>query len=328
MATGASVFRTCLAVMTAVCTTAVVSLPAKAQDYPSRSISIITSVGPGSNFDQLARLFVERLRQKLGVPVVLENVTGGQGIIAAQRVLNAKPDGYTLLIGGSGVASTPAVMKNAGYKSEDFVALAPLGQVPFILFVTSAVPANDIPSFMSHLKANVKSMNSAILTTSHVSMMLSRKFGKLSGGDLTELGYRSSPKMTIAMLSNDVQMMATTYSIGAPHLASGKLKAIGVAANERTQAMPDLPTFKEKGYPNLVINIWEGLFAKADVPSTVLDKIRAVSKEIIEDPGFLSAMGPTGMERWSIPFDQVQTVIDNEVKAFKAEAEELNIKFD
>jgi tripartite-type tricarboxylate transporter receptor subunit TctC len=314
--------------MTAVCLTAAASLPAKAQQYPSRAITIITSVGPGSNFDQLARVFVERLRQKLGVPVVLENVTGGQGIIAAQRVLNAKPDGYTLLIGGSGVASTPAVMKNAGYKAEDFVALAPLGQVPFILFVTSAVPANDIPSFMSYLKANVKSMNSAILTTSHVSMMLSRKFGKLSGGDLTELGYRSSPEMAIAMLANDVQMMATTHAIGGPHLASGKLKAIGVAADERTQAMPDLPTFKEKGYPNLVINIWEALFAKADVPPDVLNKIRAASKEIIEDPGFISAMGPTGMERWSIPFDQVQTVIDNEVKAFKREAEELNIKFD
>jgi len=307
---------------------AAASWPAKAQQYPSRPITIITSVGPGSNFDQLARVFIERMRQKLGVPVVLENVTGGQGIIAAQRVLTAKSDGYTLLISGSGVASTPAVMKNAGYKTEDFVALAPIGQVPFILFVSSAVPANDIPSFMAYLKQNLKTVNSAILTTSHVSMMLSRKFGKLSGGELTELGYRSSPEMAIAMLANDVQMMATTYAIGGPHLASGKLKAIGVAANERTQSMPDLPTFKEKGYPTLIINIWEGLFAKADVPSDVLDRIRAVSREIVSDPGYLKAMESTGMEPWNIPFDKVQAVIDDEVKAFKKEAEELNIKFE
>lgn len=323
-----SLFKACLALATGVWISASVSLPAQAQQYPSRPISIITSVGPGSNFDQLARVFVERLRQKLGVPVVLENVTGGQGIIAAQRVLTAKPDGYTLLISGSGVASTPAVMKNAGYKAEDFVALAPLGQVPFILFVSSAVPANDIPSFMTYLKANVKSVNSAILTTSHVSMMLSRKFGKLSGGDLTELGYRSSPEMTIAMLANDVQMMATTYAVAGPHLASGKLKAIGVAANERTPSLPDLPTFKEKGYPTLIINIWEGLFAKADVPAPILETIRTASREIISDPSFLKAMETTGMEPWNIPFDKVQTVIDDEVKAFKKEAEELNIKFD
>jgi tripartite-type tricarboxylate transporter receptor subunit TctC len=328
MSIRASALKACLVLAISACISAAASLPANAQQYPSRAITIITSVGPGSNFDQLARVFIERMRQKLGVPVVLENVTGGQGIIAAQRVLTAKSDGYTLLISGSGVASTPAVMKNAGYKSEDFIALAPIGQVPFILFVSSAVPANDIPSFMSYLKANLKNMNSAILTTSHVSMMLSRKFGKLSGGELTELGYRSSPEMTISLLANDAQMMATTYAIGGPHLATGKLKAIGVAANDRTPSMPDLPTFKEKGYPTLIINIWEGLFAKADVPRDVLDKIRAVSKEIVSDPSYLKAMETTGMEPWNIPFDTVQAVIDDEVKAFKKEAEELNIKFD
>lgn len=328
MAGKTSIFRFCFVVGAAIGLSAAASAPAAADQYPSRSISIITSVGPGSNFDQLARVYVDRLRQKLGVPVVLENVTGGQGIIAAQRVLNAKSDGYTLLIGGSGVASTPAVMKSAGYKPDDFVTLAPLGQVPFILFVTNSVPANDIPSFMSYLKTNVKDMNSAVLMTSHVSMMLSRKFGKLSGGDLTELGYRSSPEMAMAMLSNDVQMMATTYAIGGPHLASGKFKAIGVAANDRTQSMPDLPTFKEKGYPNLIINIWEALYAKSDTPPDVLDKIRAVSKEIVEDPSYLKAMESTGMEPWKIPFDQVDAIIKEEVKAFTKDAEELNIKFE
>jgi tripartite-type tricarboxylate transporter receptor subunit TctC len=134
--------------------------------------------------------------------------------------------------------------------------------------------------------------------------------------------------MTIAMLANDVQMMATTYAVAGPHLASGKLKAIGVAANERTPSLPDLPTFKEKGYPTLIINIWEGLFAKADVPAPILETIRTASREIISDPSFLKAMETTGMEPWNIPFDKVQTVIDDEVKAFKKEAEELNIKFD
>jgi tripartite-type tricarboxylate transporter receptor subunit TctC len=92
--------------------------------------------------------------------------------------------------------------------------------------------------------------------------------------------------------------------------------------------MPDLPTFKEKGYPTLVINIWEGLFAKSDVPADIRDKIRLASREILSDPGFLKAMEATGMEPWNIPFESVQSVIDDEVKAFKKEAEELNIKFD
>lgn len=301
---------------------------ATAQPYPNRTINIITSVTAGSPFDLLARVFTERMRQKLGVPVILENVTGGQGLIATQRVLNAKSDGYTLTIGSAGIPTAPIVVKNAGYKAEDFVAITPLGQVPYILFVSSAVPATDIDSFMKYLKANLKDVNSGILTTSHLGMLLARKFGKVAGGELTEIGYRGSAEMTASLLSNNVQMTATTYSVAGPHVATGKIKAIGVVASERTQKMPDLPTFKEKGYPQLYTTIWEAMFAKADTPPEVLATLRKVSQEILSDPAFLTAMEPTGMEPWNVPLDQLQAVIDKDTQEFKADAVTYNIKFD
>jgi tripartite-type tricarboxylate transporter receptor subunit TctC len=300
----------------------------QAQDYPTRSIAILTSVAPGTPFDLLGRIFADRLRQKLGVPVVLENVTGGQGLIATQRALNAKSDGYTLLIASGGLTTSPIIVKNAGYKVEDFVAVAPIGQVPYILYVSSAVPATDIASFISHLKSNVRNMNSGILMTSHLSMVLSRKFGVTAGGELTEIGYRGSGDMTKALLANDIQMMATTYSVAGPHLDSGKIKAIGVVAEERTASMPDLPTFKEKGYPTLFTSIWEGLFAKADMPPDILAKIRAVSQEIITDPTYLTAMKPTGMEPWSVPLDKMQAVIDADAKRFKDDVETYKLKLE
>ncbi|MDQ8729212.1 tripartite tricarboxylate transporter substrate binding protein [Bradyrhizobium sp. LHD-71] len=300
---------------------------AKAQ-YPSKPISILTSVAPGSPFDLLGRIFAERLRQKLGVPVVLENVTGGQGLIATQRALNASSDGYTLLIASGGLTTSPLVVKNAGYKAEDFVAVAPLGQVPYILFVSSSVQATDVPSLISYMKSNVKNMNSGILMTSHLSMLLSRKFGSIAGGDLTEIGYRGSADMTKALLANDIQLMATTYSVAGPHLASGKIKAIGTVADERTGAMPDLPTFKEKGHPSLVISVWEGLFAKADVPAGVLAKLRAVSQEIVSDPQYLTAMKPTGMEPWTVSFDKLQAAIDQDTERFKRDAEAFKLKLE
>jgi tripartite-type tricarboxylate transporter receptor subunit TctC len=307
-----------------------VALPAaaKAQQYPTKPISILTSVAPGSPFDLLGRIFAERLRQKLGVPVVLENVTGGQGLIATQRTLNAKSDGYTLLIASGGLTTSPLVVKNPGYKAEDFVAVAPLGQVPYILYVSSAVPATDIASLMAYMKTDVKNMNSGILMTSHLSMLLSRKFGALAGGDLTEIGYRGSADMTAALLANDIQMMATTYSVAGPHLASGKIKAIGAVAPERTGSMADLPTFREKGYPTLIISVWEGLFAKADVPADVLSRIRAVSQDIVTDPGYLTAMKPTGMEPWTVPFDKLQAAIDEDTKTFERDAKQFNLKLD
>lgn len=301
---------------------------AQAQQYPSKPITILTSVAPGTPFDMLGRIYADRLRQKFGVSVVLENVTGGQGLIATQRALNARSDGHTLLIASGGLTTSPLVVKNAGYKAEDFVAIAPLGQVPYILFVSNAVPATDIPSLMTYMKSNLKNMNSGILMTSHLSMLLSRKFGVESGGDLTEIGYRGSGDMTLALLANDIQMMATTSSVAGPHVATGKIKAIGVVADERTATMPDLPTFKEKGYPALKTSVWEGLFAKADVPADILAKLRAVSQEIVTDPSYLTAMKPTGMEPWTVAFDKLQAAIDEDTKSFQRDAEKLNLKFE
>jgi tripartite-type tricarboxylate transporter receptor subunit TctC len=308
---------------------AAVPAAAKAQQYPSKPIAILTSVAPGTPFDMLGRIFAERLRQKLGVAVVLENVTGGQGLIATQRVLNARSDGYTLLIASGGLTTSPIIVKNAGYKAEDFVPVAPLGQVPYILYVSSKVPATDVPSFMAYLKSNLKNMNSGILMTSHLSMVLSRKFGAAAGGELTEIGYRGSGDMTAALLSNDIQMMATTFSVAGPHLAPDKLKAIGVVADERTANMPDLPTFKEQGYPALVTSIWEGMFAKADVPADVLAKIRAVSAEILADPSYLTAMKPTGMEPWNVmPLEKMQAAIDFDTKRFANDVETFKLKLE
>src|SRR5262245_14342821 len=299
---------------------------ASAQQFPSKPISLITSVAPGTPFDLLGRIFAERLRRKLGVAAVLENVTGGQGLIATQRVLNAKSDGYTLLIASGGLTTSPLVVKNAGYKAEDFVPIAPIGQVPYILFVSSTVPATDVPSLMSYMKANLKNMNSGILMTSHLSMLLSRKFGAISGGELTEIGYRGSGDMTAALLANDIQLMATTYSVGGPHLASGNIKAIGVLADERTSKMPELPTFREKGYPSLTISVWEGLFARNDVPADILAKMRSVSQEIVSDPDYLKAMESTGMEPWSVSFDKLQAYIDDDTKAFGRDAQEYKLR--
>lgn len=301
---------------------------AAAQQYPSRNISLITPVAPGTPFDLLARIFAERLRQKLGVSVVIENVTGGQGLIATQRVLNSKSDGHTLLVTSLALTTTPLIVKNAGYKAEDFTPIAPLGQVPYIVFVNSSVPATDVPSLISYLRSNIKNVNCGVLTTSHLGILLARKFGAVAGGELTEINYRGSGEMTAALLANDIQMIPTTYSVARPHLASGKLKAIGVVGHQRTHKMPELPTFKEKGYPSLYTSVWEGVFAKVDVPSEVLAKIRAASQEVVLDPAYLKAMEPTGMEPWPVPFDKLQAAIDEDTREFKADAEKFNLKFD
>lgn len=299
---------------------------AKSEQYPSRTISIVTPVAPGVPFDLLGRLFADKLRQKLGTSAVLENVTGGNGLIATQRVLNAKADGYSLLLASTGLTAAPSIMNNAGYSPSDFVAIAPLGQVPYVLLVSNAVPANDIESLMTYVKDHAKSINFGVLMTSGTGSLLPRKLGSIANVELTEVGYRGSTAMITALLANEIQIMATTYSVAGPHLEAGKIKAIGALGDERMRQLPNLPTFKEKGYPSLTTNVWAGLFARAGTPPEVLSKARAVSREIVADPSYLKAMETTGMEPWSIPFDSLQTYVDEDAKAFKLDADTFKLK--
>jgi tripartite-type tricarboxylate transporter receptor subunit TctC len=299
---------------------------ARSEQYPSRTISIVTPVAPGVPFDLLGRLLADRLRQKLGTSAVVENVTGGNGLIATQRVLNSKADGYSFLLASTGITAAPSIMNNAGYSPRDFVAIAPLGQVPYVLLVSAAVPANDVESLMVYIGDHAKSINFGVLMTSGTGSLLSRKLGSIANVELTEVGYRGSTAMITALLANEIQIMATTYSVAGPHLQAGKIKAIGALGDERMKQLPNLPTFKEKGYPSLTTNVWAALFARAGTPPEVLSKARGVSREIVADPSYLKAMEATGMEPWSIPFDSLQAYVDEDAKTFKLDADKFKLK--
>jgi len=317
------VFLLILAVTAATCAPAL----SIADTYPSRAISIITPVAPGSPFDLLARLFAERLSRQLKLSVVVENVTGGQALLATKKVLNAPADGYTLFLTPAGLATAPVIVKDVGYTLEDFTPIAPVGQAPYILFVSASVKATDIPSFMKEIKERGKSLNHGVLTTSQLSVVLSKKIAVSAGGDpYEEIGYKGSPEMIRALLADDVQMIATTYSIAGPHLKEGRVKAIGVVGRERSLLMPELQTFIEAGYEDIYINIVAALYAKSTTPKELIDKLRALSAQVIADPAFKEAMRATGAESWNIAVEDMQAAFEKEANTFKQDIEKFNLK--
>ncbi len=298
-----------------------------ASGYPERTITILTPVSPGSPFDSLTRIFAERLSSKLKVPVIVENAPGGQAMIATKKVLNAPADGYTLFLTSNGMATTPIVFKNAGYTLDDFTPIAPLGQAPYILFASASVQANDIPSLMKEINKRGKDMNHGILTSSHLSMVLAKKMAATAGGEpYAEVGYKGSPDMIRALLADDVQLIATTYSMGGPYLKDGKIKAIGVIGREKSLQMPELKTFIESGFEELYINVWAALYARSDVPKQAIEKLRKASAEVISEASYKEAMKPTGMEPWNITVEQMQPAFHNEAKTFKNDIEKFNLK--
>jgi len=312
-------------------TSVIVAMPmpalAQANNYPNKTITLITPFGAGSPFDLLGRLFADRMSKILKTSVVIENATGGQAMVATKKVLNAPADGYTLFYTSNGLATTPIVIKDAGYTLDDFTPIAPLGHAPYILFASASVKATDIPSFMKELKERGKSMNHGVLSTSYLGLILAKKMSVTAGGDpYQEISYRSSPEMIRALLADDIQIMATTYSIAGPHLKDGKIKAIGAVAREKSARMPELKTFIEAGYPDLYTDVWAALYTKAQTPKEIVEILRKASAEVIADPSFQEAMKPTGSEPWNMTVDKMQPAFKAEAKSFQEAIEKFNLK--
>lgn len=308
---------------------AATTAPALAQtnNYPNKTITLVTPFGAGSPFDLLGRVFADRLGKILKTSVVLENATGGQAMVATKKVLNAPADGYTLFYTSNGLATTPIVIKDAGYTLDDFTPIAPLGHAPYILFASASVKATDIPSFMKELKERGKSMNHGVLSTSYLGLILAKKMSVTAGGDpYQEISYRSSPEMIRALLADDIQIMATTYSIAGPHLKDGKIKAIGAVAREKSARMPELKTFIEAGYPDLYTDVWAALYTKAQTPKEIVEMLRKASAEVIADPSFQEAMKPTGSEPWNMTVDKMQPAFKAEAKSFQEAIDKFNLK--
>ena len=315
-----------LFVLVGVATTTAPAL-AQTNNYPNKTITLVTPFGAGSPFDLLGRVFADRLGKILKTSVVLENATGGQAMVATKKVLNALADGYTLFYTSNGLATTPIVIKDAGYTLDDFTPIAPLGHAPYILFASASVKATDIPSFMKELKERGKSTNHGVLGTSYLGLILAKKMSVTAGGDpYQEISYRSSPEMIRALLADDIQIMATTYSIAGPHLKDGKIKAIGAVAREKSARMPELKTFIEAGYPDLYTDVWAALYTKAQTPKEIVEMLRKASAEVIADPSFQEAMKPTGSEPWNMTVDKMQPAFKAEAKSFQEAIDKFNLK--
>jgi tripartite-type tricarboxylate transporter receptor subunit TctC len=227
----------------------------------------------------------------------------------------------------NGLATTPIVIKDAGYTLEDFTPIAPLGQAPYILFASASVKATDIPTLMKELKERGKAMNHGVLGTSHLGLILAKKISATAGGDpYQEISYRASPEMIRALLADDIQLMATTYSIAGPHLKDGKIKAIGVVAREKSIRMPELKTFIEAGYPDLYTDVWAALYTKAQTPKEIVEILRKAAAEVTADPSFQEAMKPTGSEAWNMTVDKMQAAFAEEGKSFAQAIEKFNLK--
>lgn len=255
--------------------TALLSLPAAAQSFPTQPVRIVVPYPPGGSTDILARLLSQKLTQSLGGPVVVDNRAGANGGIAAQHVANAAPDGHTILFGSEPVnAINHALYKSLPYDSErDFAPLSPFALVPFILVVNPALPVKSLDDLIRLGRSQPGKLNFASVGIGSASQLAGEMLNLAAGTKFVHVPYKGGATALPATISGEVAFMFATGLEGTPHVKSGRLRGIGVTTRTRSSIFPGLPTLAESGLPDFELSAWFGLLAPKGTSRAVIDRL-------------------------------------------------------
>lgn len=297
---------------------------ALAQDFPTRTISLITPYTAGGPYDILARFMSESLRkQKLPQSVIVEAKPGGNTLIGIQHVLKAPADGHTLLISTLPIQANLILLKNPGYKYEDFTPVGPVAKHPYILFVPATLPVNNLAELVAYGEKNPGKLNIGALSPGGQVQLLADKFIKVSKLKIEKIPYKGAADLATALLTGDIQMSFFAYSAGAPFLADRKLKPIAIATDARSPLTPDIPTFKELGMNGVTGESWVALFARADTPKPVLARLSAMIQEASKDPDYLTSIRNAGNDPWVIATDKMDDYIKADFRFWEPDLRQI-----
>ena len=253
--------------------------------WPERPITLIVPASPGGTTDIAARLIADKLAAKLGQQVIVENRAGAAGIIGAQTLARAKPDGYTVLMGNIGPnAINYALYKTLPYKPADFAPVTLVISVPNVLVVNEASPAHSVADLLALARKDpgkVSFGSSGSGQSPHLSAELFKQRAGIGG---THVPYKGAGPAVAALLGQQFTFMIDNLPRSMPYLQSGKLRALAVTSARRLAELPDVPTMAEAGVPDTVVTAWFGLVAPAGMPATVIDTLYAATRDVVRSP--------------------------------------------
>jgi tripartite-type tricarboxylate transporter receptor subunit TctC len=260
------------------------SRSAGAQTYPSRPVRWIVGFAPGGGNDLVARLLGQRLSERLGQAFVIENRPGAAGNLAADAVVHARPDGYTLLLVSSNNATNAAVFDNLGFDFvRDIAPVAGIGRTPLLMAVNPSVPAKTVPEFIAFAKSNPGKVNMGSAGTGGIGHLAGEEFKMMAGVDMTHVPYRGNGPALTGLLGGEVQVLFPSFASALEFVSTGKLNALGVAGAQRADKLPTLPTVAES-VPGFEASTWYGVGAPRGTPAPIIDRIHAEIHAILAEP--------------------------------------------
>ncbi|MGE5638748.1 MAG: Bug family tripartite tricarboxylate transporter substrate binding protein [Clostridia bacterium] len=267
-----------------------------AEPYPTKPIRLVVGLPAGGGADVLARATAERLAEQLGQPVVVENRVGSGGLVAADAVAHAQPDGYTLLFGGNGSnAIFASLYKKLPYEPvKDFAPVSRVATLPNVLVVNTALPVHSVTEFVAYARAHPGEISYASAgngTTLHLSMEMLRS---MTGIDVVHVPYKGGVQAMGDLLSGRVQAMFEILPTEIANIRAGKVRALAVTTAKRSPQLPEVQTLAEAGVPGFEVVVWYALFAPAATPEPVLTRLNTAAVKALAAPGLAERFAQLG----------------------------------
>jgi tripartite-type tricarboxylate transporter receptor subunit TctC len=272
------------------------TLPAAAQNYPNQPIRIIVPTPPGGVADLLARAVAQGISANTGRTVIAEQRTGGGGVIAADFVAKAPPDGYTIYMGFHPTQSILVHLQKLPYDpAKDFEPIIFVGSSPNMLVVHPSLPVKTPKELVDYARKNPGKISFGSPGAGSTGHMVGEQFKIMNKLDLVHVPYKGAGPAVLDLVAGHIQMMFDIVPVAREQLLAGKLRALGVMSPERLPVVPDVPTMKEQGMPELEGGPWFGLLAPAKTPRPIIDWLNAETKKAMLEPGIRAKLEALGV---------------------------------
>ncbi|MCC6532029.1 MAG: tripartite tricarboxylate transporter substrate binding protein [Burkholderiales bacterium] len=302
---------------------------ALAADYPARPIRMVVAVAPGGPTDIYARLVGQRLTERWGQAVVIDNRAGAGQTIGADIVARAVPDGHTLLMATQTFAVNPSIFKQLPYDSlADFAPVSLVVRQPLALFVPQSLPARNVRELVDYARANAGKLNFGSSGPSSSLRFAGELLNALAAIKLTHVPYKGTAPALTALAGNQVQVVFSGLPAAHPFYSSGRVRALAVAAERRLEAMPDLPTTAEAGLPGLTAESWFGVLAPGRTPAAVVAKLAGEIASFVRSPEIRKRIATEGAEAIGNTPAEFSVLIKTEMQKWAKVVRDNQIRID
>jgi tripartite-type tricarboxylate transporter receptor subunit TctC len=298
-----------------------------AQTYPTRPVKLIVGFEPGGNTDTVARIVAQKLSERLGQQIVVENKLGAAGTIDTAEAARAAPDGYTLTMGTTTThAIAPAAFAKLAYDPvADFEPIALVANAPYLLVVQPSFPAKDLKEFVAVVKAQPGKFNygsAGQATTTHLVMAT---LASKAGLEMVHIPYKGNAPATTAVLGGQIEVLFGALPPLLPHVTAGKLRPLAISSAKRSTSLPDVPSVAEQGFPGYDMALWLGFFAPKGTPPAIVKRLETELMYVAQSAELKDALQKQGLEPYPVGTADLSRMLKTEIDTYKTVFKAANI---